>query len=48
MPFLNTVFGTVPLGWKQWEVMLPLLLVPSIAAEAVKYVVSRRVQAQDV
>jgi len=42
VPFLNTVFNTVPLGWKQWEVMLPLLLIPSIAAEAVKYVVSRR------
>jgi len=42
VPFLNTVFNTVPLGWKQWEVMLPLLLIPSIAAEAVKYVVSKR------
>lgn len=38
VPFLNTIFYTVPLGWNEWRVMLPLLLVPSIAAEAVKYI----------
>ena len=37
IPFLNTIFNTVPLGWRQWEVMLPLLLIPSIVAELVKY-----------
>jgi P-type Ca2+ transporter type 2C len=37
IPFLNTIFNTVPLGWKQWEVMLPLLLIPSFIAELVKY-----------
>ncbi|GAB4496297.1 MAG: cation-translocating P-type ATPase [Anaerolineales bacterium] len=37
MPGLNDIFNTVPLGWAQWQVLLPLLLVPSIAAEAVKY-----------
>ena len=42
IPFLNNVFNTVPLGWQQWEVMLPLLLIPSIAAEAVKGFVSRK------
>jgi Ca2+-transporting ATPase len=42
VPFLNNVFNTVPLGWRQWEVMLPLLLVPSIAAELVKVFVSRK------
>ncbi len=41
VPFLNTVFDTVPLGWRQWEVLLPLLLIPSVVAEAVKYVISR-------
>jgi Ca2+-transporting ATPase len=45
VPFLNTVFDTVPLGWRQWEVMLPLLLIPSIAAEAVKLFVSRKKKA---
>ncbi len=41
VPFLNTVFDTVPLGWQQWEVLLPLLLIPSVVAEAVKYFISR-------
>jgi len=36
VPFLNPIFNTVPLGWQQWEVLLPLLLIPSLAAEAVK------------
>jgi len=42
IPFLNKVFNTVPLGWRQWEVMLPLLLIPSVVAEMVKYIVSRK------
>jgi Ca2+-transporting ATPase len=36
IPFLNPIFNTLPLGWQQWEVLLPLLLIPSLAAEAVK------------
>ena len=44
VPFLNVVFSTVPLGWRQWEVMLPLLLIPSVAAELVKYFISRNVK----
>jgi Ca2+-transporting ATPase len=36
LPFLNGVFNTKPLGLAQWEVMIPLLLVPSIAAELTK------------
>ncbi len=42
IPFFNPIFNTVPLGWKQWEVLLPLLLVPSLAAEAVKLIAQRR------
>jgi Ca2+-transporting ATPase len=41
IPFFNPIFNTVPLGWAQWQVLLPLLLVPSLAAEAVKLVVQR-------
>jgi Ca2+-transporting ATPase len=40
VPFLNPIFNTTPLGWSQWELVLPLLLLPSIAAEATKYVIS--------
>src|SRR5271157_3233454 len=36
IPFLQGVFNTEPLGWSQWSVMLPLLLIPSIAAEVSK------------
>ena len=41
IPFFNPIFNTVPLGWMQWEVLLPLLLIPSIAAELVKLVYQR-------
>jgi len=40
IPGLNNVFNTVPLGWRQWEIVLPLLLVPSVVAELVKYITS--------
>lgn len=37
VPFLQTVFDTVPLTWVQWRWILPLLFVPAIVAETVKY-----------
>ncbi|MHB8806494.1 MAG: cation-translocating P-type ATPase [Anaerolineaceae bacterium] len=40
LPFLNGIFDTVPLTLVEWEQIIPLLLLPSVAAEAVKYVVS--------
>ncbi|HVM70307.1 MAG TPA: calcium-translocating P-type ATPase, PMCA-type [Anaerolineales bacterium] len=42
LPGLNTVFNTVPLGWQQWEIILPLLLVPSVVAELVKFISSMK------
>jgi P-type Ca2+ transporter type 2C len=36
VPFLQIVFRTRALGWVQWEQILPLLIVPSLAAEATK------------
>jgi P-type Ca2+ transporter type 2C len=38
-PFLNSVFNTTALGWSQWQLVLPLLFVPSIAAELTKMTV---------
>ncbi|MGW8251787.1 MAG: cation transporting ATPase C-terminal domain-containing protein, partial [Anaerolineales bacterium] len=38
VPFLNPVFNTTPLAWEQWQLLLPLLLVPSLAAEITKYI----------
>lgn len=40
LPFFNTIFNTVPLGWAEWKMILPLLIVPSIAAEIAKYFVT--------
>jgi Ca2+-transporting ATPase len=41
IPFFNPIFNTVPLGWSQWEILLPLLLIPSIVAELVKWFYQR-------
>jgi magnesium-transporting ATPase (P-type) len=37
VPFLRPIFETVPLGWNQWRFILPLLVVPAVAAEIFKY-----------
>jgi len=42
VPFLQPVFNTTALGWAQWELVLPLLLIPSIAAEITKYLAGSR------
>jgi Ca2+-transporting ATPase len=36
VPFLNGIFDTTPLGWAQWKLILPLVFLPSIAAEVKK------------
>jgi Ca2+-transporting ATPase len=41
-PFLGKIFNTVPLGWDQWQYVLPLLFIPALAAEVTKWVISRR------
>jgi Ca2+-transporting ATPase len=38
IPFLNPVFNTVPLTLQEWELIVPLLLIPSVVAEGVKYI----------
>jgi Ca2+-transporting ATPase len=39
IPFLQPIFDTVSLGMREWLVLLPLLVVPSVAAEITKAVV---------
>ena len=46
IPFLQPIFNTTSLGWAQWQLVLPLLLVPSIAAEVTKYVAGRSKKGQ--
>ena len=42
VPFLQPVFNTEPLGLREWMVMLPLIFVPSVAAELTKWFLRRR------
>ncbi len=42
LPFLQRIFDTVSLGLAQWELILPLLFVPAVAAELTKWFGSRR------
>ena len=42
IPFLQPIFNTAPLTWAQWEYLLPLLLIPALAAELTKVFLSRR------
>ena len=44
VPFLQNVFNTLPMGWTEWRLVIPLFLVPSLAAEAVKYIVTARAE----
>jgi len=48
VPFLQPVFSTMPLGLREWTIILPLLLVPSIAAEITKAVVRWRGRPREV
>jgi len=36
VPFLQPIFNTVPLNFEEWVLILPLILVPSVAAEVQK------------
>ncbi|MFZ1463499.1 MAG: cation-translocating P-type ATPase [Anaerolineae bacterium] len=38
VPFLNGPFNTVPLTLAQWELVIPLALIPALVAEASKFV----------
>ncbi len=42
VPFLQGIFNTSHLDLREWSLILPLVLIPSVAAEAVKYYVTWR------
>ena len=37
IPFLNPIFNTIPLSGANWLTIIPLLFIPSLIAEAIKY-----------
>jgi Ca2+-transporting ATPase len=41
VPFLQVVFGTVPLSIGDWAMLLPFILAASVAAEIYKAIVRR-------
>jgi Ca2+-transporting ATPase len=41
VPFLQPIFNTIPLNLEEWTLILPLILIPSLAAEMQK-VLSRK------
>ena len=42
VPVLNPIFNTVPLTWTEWRFILPLLMIPSLAAELGKEITHRK------
>jgi Ca2+-transporting ATPase len=42
LPSLNLFFDTQPLGLREWAVMAPMMLIPSLAAEANKWVLRQK------
>ncbi len=44
IPFLNTIFDTVPLVFYQWQYLLPLLFIPAIVAEITKTIASKNLK----
>ncbi len=42
VPFLQPIFNTTTLGLRQWELILPLIAVPSVVAELTKWIGNRR------
>ncbi len=41
IPFLQPIFNTTTLTWAQWQYILPLIFIPSLAAEASKPLLNR-------
>jgi Ca2+-transporting ATPase len=41
VPFLNRPFNTAPLSLQHWTVLLPLILIPALTAEATKWAIRR-------
>jgi Ca2+-transporting ATPase len=38
IPFLDPIFNTTFIGLREWMAMLPLILLPAVAAEVAKFI----------
>jgi Ca2+-transporting ATPase len=41
VPFLQPIFNTTALSWSQWQYILPMIFIPSVAAETSKPILNR-------
>jgi Ca2+-transporting ATPase len=48
VPFLQPIFNTAPLGLEQWLEILPLVLIPSVAAELTKVYIRKMMKRDQV
>ena len=44
IPFLQPIFNTASLGWAQWLEILPLVFLPSVAAEVTKFFLRKMIK----
>jgi Ca2+-transporting ATPase len=44
VPFLQVVFGTLPLGLNDWLMMLPFMFIAPVTAELTKLYLKRRAE----
>ncbi|MGE5221985.1 MAG: cation-translocating P-type ATPase [Omnitrophica WOR_2 bacterium] len=47
VPFLQPIFNTTSLGFTQWAVILPLALIPAVAAEITKFIYRKRTEIKE-
>ncbi|HID88185.1 MAG TPA: cation-translocating P-type ATPase [Anaerolineales bacterium] len=46
LPFLQPIFDTIPLGWREWAAIGPLLAIPALVAEINKWLLNRQRRGQ--
>jgi Ca2+-transporting ATPase len=48
VPFLQPIFNTTPLGMREWSVLAPLILIPALAAEALKWLLGGQTRSEQI
>lgn len=42
IPFLNPIFSTFPLGLADWQIILPIALIPLLLGEVTKLIIRKK------